>query len=111
MGYQYVRQSRSRAAVARVKSSAPAASTMVQCVMGKALDAASWAQEESSADGFMLKKDCGIIAALGNSNQPHPDGNRGSAGMAFGDMAVIERAPRSAMIHADTDVECVWLAL
>jgi len=34
-----------------------------------------------------------------------------SAGMAFGEMAVIDRAPRSAMIHADTEVECDLLAL
>ena len=29
-----------------------------------------------------------------------------SAGMAFGEMAIIDRAPRSATIVADTDVEC-----
>jgi len=29
-----------------------------------------------------------------------------SAGMAFGEMAIIDRAPRSANIVADTDVEC-----
>src|SRR6266850_6535197 len=34
-----------------------------------------------------------------------------SAGMAFGEMAVIDRAPRSAMIQADTEVECDLLAL
>ncbi len=34
-----------------------------------------------------------------------------SAGMAFGEMAVIERAPRSAMVVADTDVECDLLSL
>jgi glutaminase len=34
-----------------------------------------------------------------------------SAGMAFGEMAIIDRAPRSAMIHADTDVECDVLGL
>ncbi len=34
-----------------------------------------------------------------------------SAGMAFGEMAVIDRAPRSAMIQADTDVECDLLGL
>ncbi len=34
-----------------------------------------------------------------------------SAGMAFGEMAVIDRAPRSAMIVADSDVECDLLSL
>jgi len=34
-----------------------------------------------------------------------------SAGMAFGEMAVIDRAPRSAMIQADTQVECDLLGL
>jgi glutaminase len=34
-----------------------------------------------------------------------------SAGMAFGEMAIIERAPRSALIVADTEVECDLLAL
>lgn len=34
-----------------------------------------------------------------------------SAGMTFGEMAMIDRAPRSAMIVADTDVECDLLAL
>ncbi len=34
-----------------------------------------------------------------------------SAGMAFGEMAVIDRAPRSAMIQADTEVQCDLLAL
>jgi glutaminase len=34
-----------------------------------------------------------------------------SAGMAFGEMAIIERAPRSAMILADTEVQCDLLAL
>ena len=34
-----------------------------------------------------------------------------SAGMVFGEMAVIDRAPRSAMIQADTDVECDLLGL
>ena len=34
-----------------------------------------------------------------------------SAGMTFGEMAMIDRAPRSAMIVADTDVECDMLAL
>jgi glutaminase len=34
-----------------------------------------------------------------------------SAGMAFGEMAVIDRAPRSAMIQADTEVECDLLGL
>ena len=34
-----------------------------------------------------------------------------SAGMVFGEMAAIDRAPRSAMIVADTDVECDVLSL
>ena len=34
-----------------------------------------------------------------------------SAGMAFGEMAVLDRAPRSAMIVADTDVACDLLKL
>jgi glutaminase len=34
-----------------------------------------------------------------------------SAGMTFGEMAVIDRAPRSAMIKADTEVECDLLAI
>jgi glutaminase len=34
-----------------------------------------------------------------------------SAGMTFGEMAMIDRAPRSAMIVADADVECDMLAL
>jgi glutaminase len=33
-----------------------------------------------------------------------------SAGMTFGEMAIIDRAPRSAMIQADTEVECDLLA-
>ena len=31
--------------------------------------------------------------------------------MAFGEMAIIERAPRSAMVVADTDTQCDSLAL
>ncbi len=34
-----------------------------------------------------------------------------SAGMVFGEMAVIERAPRSAMVVADTEVQCDLLSL
>jgi len=34
-----------------------------------------------------------------------------SPGMTFGEMAVIDRAPRSAMIRADTEVECAMLLL
>lgn len=34
-----------------------------------------------------------------------------SAGMAFGEMAVIDRSPRSALIVADTEVECDVLRL
>jgi len=34
-----------------------------------------------------------------------------SGGMVFGEMAAIDRAPRSAMIVADTDVECDLLTL
>jgi len=34
-----------------------------------------------------------------------------SPGMSFGEMAVIDRAPRSALIRADTDVECALLTL
>jgi glutaminase len=34
-----------------------------------------------------------------------------SPGMAFGEMAVIDRAPRSAMIKADTEVECDLLSV
>jgi glutaminase len=34
-----------------------------------------------------------------------------SPGMTFGEMAVIDRAPRSAMIKADTNVECALLTL
>src|SRR6266478_4840470 len=34
-----------------------------------------------------------------------------SPGMAFGEMAIIDRAPRSAMIQADTEVECDLLGL
>ena len=34
-----------------------------------------------------------------------------SPGMAFGEMAVLDRAPRSAMIVADTAVECDLLSL
>lgn len=34
-----------------------------------------------------------------------------SAGMAFGEMAIIDRAPRSAMIQADTEVDCDLLGL
>jgi glutaminase len=34
-----------------------------------------------------------------------------SAGMVFGEMAAVDRAPRSAMIVADTEVECDSLAL
>jgi glutaminase len=45
-----------------------------------------------------------------------PPGNRKrlatfSAGMVFGEMAVIERAPRSAMVVADTEVQCDLLCL
>ena len=31
--------------------------------------------------------------------------------MAFGEMAIIDRAPRSAMVQAETEVECDLLAL
>ncbi len=34
-----------------------------------------------------------------------------SAGMCFGEMAMIDRAPRSATIVADSDVECEFLSL
>jgi CRP-like cAMP-binding protein len=34
-----------------------------------------------------------------------------SAGMCFGEMAVIDGAPRSALVQSDTDVECDLLAL
>jgi glutaminase len=34
-----------------------------------------------------------------------------SAGMTFGEMAVIDRAPRSAVVRADTDVECDLLGV
>jgi len=34
-----------------------------------------------------------------------------TAGMAFGEMAVIDRAPRSAMIVADTETHCDLLAM
>jgi glutaminase len=34
-----------------------------------------------------------------------------SAGMVFGEMAAIDRAPRSAIIVADTEVECDVLSL
>jgi len=34
-----------------------------------------------------------------------------SAGMVFGEMAVLDHAPRSAMIVADTEVECDVLSL
>ena len=34
-----------------------------------------------------------------------------SAGMAFGEMAVLDRAPRSAMIVADSEVQCDLLSL
>jgi glutaminase len=34
-----------------------------------------------------------------------------SAGMVFGEMAMIDRAPRSAIIMADTEVECDVLSL
>ena len=34
-----------------------------------------------------------------------------SAGMAFGEMAIIDRAPRSAMIVADTEAECDLLTI
>ncbi len=34
-----------------------------------------------------------------------------AAGMAFGEMAIIDRAPRSAMIVADSEVECELLTL
>jgi hypothetical protein len=34
-----------------------------------------------------------------------------SAGMVFGEMAVIDRAPRSATIVADSEVECDALSL
>jgi CRP-like cAMP-binding protein len=34
-----------------------------------------------------------------------------SAGMSFGEMALVERAPRSADVIADTEVECDLLKL
>ena len=34
-----------------------------------------------------------------------------SAGMAFGEMAIIDRAPRSAVIQADSEIECDLLTL
>jgi hypothetical protein len=34
-----------------------------------------------------------------------------SSGMAFGEMAIIDHAPRSAMIRADTEVECDLLSM
>ena len=34
-----------------------------------------------------------------------------SAGMAFGEMALLDRAPRSALVTADTEAECDLLAV
>ena len=34
-----------------------------------------------------------------------------SAGMAFGEMAVLDGAPRSAIIEADTEVQCDLLSV
>ncbi len=47
---------------------------------------------------------------------PQPNGGKRrlatiSAGMAFGELAIIDRAPRSALVLADTEVECDRLSL
>jgi glutaminase len=34
-----------------------------------------------------------------------------SAGMAFGELALLDRSPRSADVHADTAIECAFLPL
>jgi glutaminase len=54
----------------------------------------------------------GTVSVLAQDNESIPRRIATfSAGMTFGEMAVLDRAPRSAMIVADTDVECDLLSV
>jgi len=59
---------------------------------------------------FFLARGCANVTV------PRPDGTQKrlatfSPGMAFGEMALLDRAPRSAAVAADTEVECDLLKL
>jgi glutaminase len=65
---------------------------------------------DEAKEFFLLARGCVSVIL------PQDNGGRRrlatfSAGMVFGEMAVIDHAPRSAMIVADTDVECDVLSL
>jgi len=62
-------------------------------------------------DGFFLlvKGEVSIVIPLASGRQKRVAAL--SAGMTFGEMAIIEETTRSATVLADTDVECLVLRL
>jgi len=59
---------------------------------------------------FFLARGC-ASATLPQGNGPKKRLGTFSPGMSFGEMAMLERVPRSAAVTADTDVECDLLSL
>jgi glutaminase len=65
---------------------------------------------ENAHELFLLASgEVSVIALLGSGHRKRLA--TFSAGMAFGEMALLDRAPRSATIVADTAVECDVLTL
>lgn len=65
---------------------------------------------DAATEIFLLVSGCVSVTVTMASGVPRRLGTF-SPGMAFGEMAVIDRAPRSAKIVADTAVECDLLTL
>jgi glutaminase len=65
--------------------------------------------EEAREMFFLARGGVSVFVTLGNGARKRLA--TFSAGMAFGEMAIIDRSPRSAMIVADTEVECDVLSL
>jgi len=59
---------------------------------------------------FFLVRGCASVTVLLSSGMQKRLATF-SAGMAFGEMAVLDRAPRSAVVTAETDVECDLLKI
>ena len=82
---------------------------ILSCAQARALEKRLFAGDEARELFLLTRGNASVLITLASGAKKRLA--TFAAGMAFGEMAIIDRAPRSAMIVADSEVECHRLKL